>query len=440
MDSKKSKNHNVSIWLIACVLILLILASFAVLASSLKGLTSKEKEVIALSSNKEPNGFFFLFYKHAKEEPELDTYDDNASWETTTDVDLFKSSYLDPDGKLITVESKDGSKVIAPGTGNDYHFSLKNTGNVSLDYTLSLKGIFELSNRNLPFEVRLKKDNEWVVGTDDTWSTVDKLNEVVEKDTLPVGKYVGYTLKWQWPYESGEDDILFLNDINDTAIGDASAEMDVNFRLIINVVAEATPQAVAMDENGNVLYEESINPSALVAGLSMLTGGLLGLLLLLLFWRRRIYVTGLLDGYAGYSMKYKRKESVLSACGRFVFEHMPLGKRSLVLCDADGYDLGTLALKLKRDSDTEGIRFEEDDDRLIIYIGKKIKAIELYLELKSDVLAVLSDKWAAIDKDQNVYSPEGIKERDDDGRNETVAGLRVDEHGLFEIKVKENGL
>ena len=440
MDSKKSKNHNVSIWLIACVLILLILASFAVLASSLKGLTSKEKEVIALSSNKELSGFFSLFYKHAKEEPELDTYDDNASWETTTDVDLFKSSYLDPDGKLITVESKDGSKVIAPGTGNDYHFSLKNTGNVSLDYTLSLKGIFELSNRNLPFEVRLKKDNEWVVGTDDTWSTVDKLNEVVEKDTLPVGKYVGYTLKWQWPYESGEDDILFLNDINDTAIGYASAEMDVNFRLIINVVAEATPQTVTMDENGNVLYEESINPSALVAGLSMLTGGLLGLLLLLLFWRRRIYVTGLLDGYAGYSMKYKRKESVLSACGRFVFEHMPLGKRSLVLCDADGYDLGTLALKLKRDSDTEGIRFEEDDDRLIIYIGKKIKAIELYLEFNSDVLAVLSDKWAAIDKDQNVYSPEGIKERDDDGRNETVAGLMVDEHGMFEIKVKENGL
>ena len=440
MDSKKSKNHNVSIWLIACVLILLILASFAVLASSLKGLTSKEKEVIALSSNKELSGFFSLFYKHAKEEPELDTYDDNASWETTTDVDLFKSSYLDPDGKLITVESKDSSKVIAPGTGNDYHFSLKNTGNVSLDYTLSLKGIFELSNRNLPFEVRLKKDNEWVVGTDDAWSTVDKLNEVVEKDTLPVGKYVGYTLEWQWPYESGEDDILFLNDINDTAIGDASAEMDVNFRLIINVVAEATPQTVTMDENGNVLYEESINPSALVAGLSMLTGGLLGLLLLLLFWRRRIYVTGLLDGYAGYSMKYKRKESVLSACGRFVFEHMPLGKRSLVLCDADGYDLGTLALKLKRDSDTEGIRFEEDDDRLIIYIGKKIKAIELYLEFNSDVLAVLSDKWAAIDKDQNVYSPEGIKERDDDGRNETVAGLMVDEHGMFEIKVKENGL
>ena len=67
MDSKKSKNHNVSIWLMACVLILLILLSFAVLASSLKGLTSGEKEVIAVSSNEEPSGFFSLFYKHAKE-------------------------------------------------------------------------------------------------------------------------------------------------------------------------------------------------------------------------------------------------------------------------------------------------------------------------------------------------------------------------------------
>ena len=436
MDSKKSKNHNVSIWLIACVLILLILASFAVLASSLKGLISGEKEIIALSSNEEPSGFFSLFYKHAKEEPEFDAYDDNVSWETTTDVDLFKSFYLDPDGKLITVESKDGSKVIAPGTRNDYHFSLKNTGNVSLDYTLNLKGIFELSNQNLPFEVRLKKGNEWVVGTDDTWSTVDELNEVVEKDTLPVGKYIGYTLEWQWPYESGEDDALFLNDINDVVVGDASAEMDVNFMLSITTTAEVTPKAVAMDENGNVLYEKSINPSALVAGLSMLTGGLFGLLLLLLFFRRRIYITGLLDGYEGYSIKYKRKGSVLSEDGRFVFEHMPLGKRSLALCDADGNKLSTLALKLKRDSDTEGIRFEEDDDRLIIYMGKKIKAIELYLELNNDVLTVLSDKWAAIDKDQNVYSPDGVKEPDDDGRNETVAGLMVDEHGRFEIKVK----
>ena len=331
-------------------------------------------------------------------------------------MDLFKTAYLDPSGKLITVESDDGVKVIAPGTSNDYHFSLKNTGNVSLDYTLNLEGIFELSDRKLPFEVRLKKDNEWVVGADDVWSSVYELNDTVEKGTLPVGKYVGYTLEWQWPYESGEDDVLFLNDINDTAIGDASAEMDVDFRLFINVAAEATPQAVAMDENGNVLYEESINPSALVTGLSMLTGGLLGLLLLLLFWRRRIYVTGLLDGYVGYSMKYKRKESVLAVDGRFVFEHMPLGKHSLVLCDTDGNELVTLALKLKRDSDTEGIRFE-DDDRLIIYIGKKIKAIELYLELNNDVLTVLSDKWAAIDKDQNVYSPEEVQEPDNDGKN-----------------------
>ena len=104
MDSKKSKNHNVSIWLMACVLILLILLSFAVLASSLKGLISGEKEVIAVSSNEETSGFFSLFYKHAKEEPELDAYDDNVSWKNSTDVDLFKTAYLDPSGKLITVE------------------------------------------------------------------------------------------------------------------------------------------------------------------------------------------------------------------------------------------------------------------------------------------------------------------------------------------------
>lgn len=432
----KKYNRTIGVWLLAGILVLLILLSFALLASALKGLTTGERDVIALTPEEAPDGFFSsAFYQQAKEDPELNASDDKVSWETNTDVDLFKTAYLDPEGKLITVQSGDDTKVIAPGTTNDYRFSLKNTGNVSLDYTLGLEGTFELSDKKLPFEVRLKRGNDWVVGTEDTWSTIDELNEAVEKDTLAVGKYVIYTLEWQWPYEFGQDDMLFLNDINDTAIGDAAAEMNANFHLTITTTSEVTPGAVAMDENGNLLYEEKVNPKNLAMAVSMFAAGLLGLLLLLL-WKNRIYVTGLLPEYAGSSMHWKRKESVLLADGRFVFEHLPFTDHTFIFQNPDGTKVNELIWRLKRDRHTEGLHFETRQDKVIVFAGKGIRAIELYLTASGESIIIETARWAAIDKKQNVFSPEGKKEPDENGRNETAAGLIVDEHGRFAVKEK----
>lgn len=403
----KNRNHTTGVWILAGILLLLILLSCALLVSELKGLTAGERNVISLSPDEAPDGLFSsVLYQQAGEAPQLAASDDSGRWETTTDVDLFKTTYLDPEGNLITVQSEDGTGVIAPGTSNDYQFSLKNTGNVSLDYTLHMEGVFELSNQELPFEVRLKRGNEWVIGTEDTWLSIDELNEVVEKETLAVGKYATYTLEWQWPYESGQDEMLFVNDANDTFIGDVFTDRNADFHLSITTTAEVTPGTAAMDANGNLLYEGKVKPKNLIIAVSMFGVGVLGLLFLLL-WKNRINVIGLLPNYAGGSMHWKKKESVLSADGRFVFDHMPLTDYTFILQNSDGTKVNTLNWRLKRDRKIEGIRFERKDGELNVFAGKGIRTVELYLAVSAHSVIIRTDNWAAIDKKQNVFSPEG---------------------------------
>lgn len=148
--------------------------------------------------------------------------------------------------------------------------------------------------------------------------------------------------------------------------------------------------------------------------------GLLGifLLLLLIFWRRPVYVTGFLPGAGELSLG--RKRDALRPDGRFVFPRIYMGKRDLAL------DQAQCRVRLKRQKDLEGIAFEQEDEVLVIAIGKKVKAIELYL---LPDLTVRQDEWAAIDKDHNVITPAGVKAPDEEGENTTPGGLHIDRNG-----------
>ncbi len=156
--------------------------------------------------------------------------------------------------------------------------------------------------------------------------------------------------------------------------------------------------------------------------------GLLGiLLLLLLFWRKPVYVTGFLPGEGELSLG--RKKDDLRPNGRFVFPKVYMGKRELTLDQAQY----RIRLKRKRKWNGEellGIAFAREDDLLVIYIGKKVKAIELYL---LPDLTVRQDDWAAIDKDHNVITPEGVKEPDENEENTTPGGLHIDEGGDLDV-------
>lgn len=161
--------------------------------------------------------------------PEFQASDDVKVWETNTEVDIFKISYENGEA-VVTVDGMN-DKVIAPGTGNEYTFYLKNTGDVFLDYTLEIEAYFTPETTPIPVEVRLKGyHGTYLLGSDDTWSDVLELNQVKDEASIAVNRYAYYTLEWRWPFESGDDSY-------DTFLGNMAVDEDLTLTIAIKTVA-----------------------------------------------------------------------------------------------------------------------------------------------------------------------------------------------------------
>ena len=161
--------------------------------------------------------------------PDITVHDDVRTWETTTQVDIFKIAYENGEA-VVTVDGM-GDKVIAPGTGNEYTFYLKNTGNVMLDYTLEIEAFFTPDTQPIPVEARLKGyDGTYLLGAEDSWADVLELNQVKDEASISVNRYAYYTLEWQWPYESGDD-------AYDTLLGNMAVDEDLTLTIVIKTVA-----------------------------------------------------------------------------------------------------------------------------------------------------------------------------------------------------------
>lgn len=175
--------------------------------------------------------------------PGFEVYDDEKVWSTQTNVEIFHLSYEDGEG-IVTVNSENGDKLIAPGTENDYTFRLKNTGNCAMDYTMSVEAYFSNDTYKIPVEARMKRyDGSWLIGSDESYEDVLNLNKVSDSATLGVNRYAYYTLEWCWPFETGHDEY-------DTMLGDLSAEgEDLSLTIVIRTYAEANPDPNAGDDD-----------------------------------------------------------------------------------------------------------------------------------------------------------------------------------------------
>jgi archaellum component FlaG (FlaF/FlaG flagellin family) len=244
---KKSEQKHLPTWLLAGLLGLLVCITIAVLGTVLTRRSMREYNVIALvpqTGTVSSGSMSSTAALPSEGSPDIDVEDTQVQWSTNTEVNLFKTAYVNDQGE-VTVESANGEKVIAPGTGSDYTFYLKNTGNISLDYTLTMDSAFQMSSVQLPLEVRLRRgDSDYVAGSADVWVKPEKLSEVYETGTLEVNNYVEYTLEWQWPFTEEDEALQLQADISDTTFGNVTVKQDVDFKLQINTQAEVTPGAV----------------------------------------------------------------------------------------------------------------------------------------------------------------------------------------------------
>lgn len=169
-------------------------------------------------------------YQMDETKPGFQVSDDNTIWTGETSVEIFRVSYENGEGK-VTVNSSRGDKVLAPGTENEYTFTLQNTGNVDLDYTLTMEAYFSDGEKIIPVVARLVDyEGNYLVGGPDGYADVLELNNVQVENGLTAGYVAPYTLQWQWPFEG--------DDAYDTWLGNLAEDEDIRLTIVIHTTAE----------------------------------------------------------------------------------------------------------------------------------------------------------------------------------------------------------
>ncbi len=164
------------------------------------------------------------------ENPGFVVGDDNTVWESQTNVEIFRVSYANGDGQ-VTVNSGNGDKLLAPGTENSYRFTLHNTGDVALDYTLQVEAFFSNEEAIIPVVARLVDyKGNYLVGSADSYADVLALNTVQIEESISAGYIAPYCLEWMWPFEG--------DDAYDTWLGDLATEEDITLTIVIRTTAE----------------------------------------------------------------------------------------------------------------------------------------------------------------------------------------------------------
>lgn len=197
------------------------------------------------------------------------------TWLTMTELELFKASYENDKGE-ITVQSANGDDIIAPGTSNSYTFSLQNTSDMGLDYTIEVEAYFAIEggDQGVPVQLRLSDYNgNYLIGGPNSFEDLSDVNMAHGNGSVTAGYIIPYTLEWQWPFEG--------NDALDTALGSMMIETGAT----VTFVMEIRTTAVQGDGGGG-LPSTGDTDGMLVAGM-VLAGSFVSLVFMLIPKRKR---------------------------------------------------------------------------------------------------------------------------------------------------------
>ena len=255
---KKRKRNTAGLGILVAVLIICELASMIVLCSRVIGYTeAKFVNVLSLTEEtvmvSETDGTAAA----TEQADAISAGETAAPSEATTapggqtvngkhpefrmeaEAEIFRFSYDNESGKTTVIgPAGNTDKLIAPGTTNLYQFTLRNPGDVALDYTLTMEAYVTGTDLWIPVNARLwDYTNKYLVGSADGMVDVMELNTVNESAELGAGRYAVYNLEWEWPFEWGDDEY-------DTMLGNLAVDEDLVLHIVIRTVAECdeTPE------------------------------------------------------------------------------------------------------------------------------------------------------------------------------------------------------
>lgn len=289
------QSHNL-VWLTAFILAVLVVASGSVVGNYLYSYahqgdlnislfdgaednagsnrsqrTQSASNPVVLSQHSSSSG---KSAKAAGKKEAFTVKDGKQVWSTKTAVDIFKAEYKNADGET-TVQSEDGSKVIAPGSEGSYTFQLKNSGAYKAEYKVWVEAKLSDPAMNQPIQSRMSGRGQWLLGGSQGWKQALDLDGVSQSGTLAAGKTADYTICWQWPYEQGIDE-------TDTGLGDQAVDRDLSYTITIHTMA--TSDEGGSGNSGGLIHAIQTGDTShillwvliLVGSLSFLVGLLLG--------------------------------------------------------------------------------------------------------------------------------------------------------------------
>ncbi len=151
--------------------------------------------------------------------------------ETNTDIDREGIVYVDDkNGRYVYQKNLrifenatfEYTTKIAPGVSNSYNFKVHNETDNTVRYNIEFEGNSEYA---FYMRYRLKRAGNYVVGSETEWVAADELASAFKE--LVADGVDSYTLDWEWPYESGRDELD--TEIGENMVSEYSLGITVNF-------------------------------------------------------------------------------------------------------------------------------------------------------------------------------------------------------------------
>ena len=158
--------------------------------------------------------------------------DNNGEWTTETHTDIFHTFRYD-------------NNLLYPGAGSTYSFKVYNSGE---KYEACSIKIEDKNEYKIPLEFKLKRNGEYIIGTEDTWH----MSPVLDTGLYKIRGTEEYELEWRWQYQDEIESKRAEADERDTALGVAAYSYDEPYYLNITVYGEGgTDESSIPDQPSN---------------------------------------------------------------------------------------------------------------------------------------------------------------------------------------------
>lgn len=228
-----------------------------------------ERVYIRKSSDDSSNAAADYAMKH----PGMQVVDENGViWTSALKrVEIFHLEYLDPGKYTVTVRSGNKDKMIAPGTENDYSFTIRNIADTEMSYRLMVETSVRPESVKIPIRGKLTIADK-TIGPYTGWAEFTALDGISDSGVLPGRNSTTYTFSWEWPFERGQGEEIDINNAFDTMLGNMAVDQDLTVKVTLHVLARYGSPKTG-DENHLLRYIIIFSASVLALVLVFLTAG-----------------------------------------------------------------------------------------------------------------------------------------------------------------------